>query len=84
MEGNIFNSGTKYLSGVCMYTIALQNTDVGMLQKSSNHLMISIFFQSGEWDAPPSLTTRYAIVYDNSRPPPPPPNPGSWIRHCYM
>ena len=32
----------------CIYNIAVQNTDFGVLQKSSKHFLISIFFPPGE------------------------------------
>ena len=37
----------------CIYNIALQNTDFGVLQKSSKHFLISIFFPPGERGTPP-------------------------------
>ena len=38
---------------VHVYNIAVQNTDFGVLQKSSKHFLISIFFPPGERGTPP-------------------------------
>ena len=46
-----------------IYNIALQNTDFGVLHKSSKHFIISIFFPPVEGDTPPCLTSaRYFVL----------------------
>ena len=40
----------KCVLSIFIYNIALQNTDFGVLQKSSKHFLISIFFQMGRGD----------------------------------
>ena len=42
----------KCVLSIFIYNIALQNTDFGVLQKSSKHFLISIFFQMGRGDIP--------------------------------
>ena len=42
----------KFVLSIFIYNIALQNTDFGVLQKSSKHFLISIFFPLGEGDTP--------------------------------
>ena len=42
----------KCVLSIFIYNIALQNTDLGVLQKSSKHFLISIFFPLGEGDTP--------------------------------
>ena len=42
----------KCVLSIFIYNIALQNTDFGVLQKSSKHFLISIFFQMGRGDTP--------------------------------
>ena len=37
----------------CQYNIAIQNTDLGVLQKSSKHFLIYIFFQPLSFRTPP-------------------------------
>ena len=79
---------------MCFVNIYIQNIltkyDFGVLQKSSKHFLISIFFHMGrEGHPPPWPTPRsplrasnkgFALVYDNSRPP----STKSWIRHWYV
>ena len=70
-----------------IYNIALQNTDFGVLQKSSKHFLISIFFPPGEGGhphIPVPPTHRSALVPRRRDLPlfmtihaPLPPNPGS-------
>ena len=73
-----------FCQSILIYNIALHNTDLGVLQKSSQRSLIYIFFPSGEGaPPPPSLshplaTSCFALVYYNSRPPPPPPSTKSW------
>ena len=57
---------TKYLKCVLpifiIHNIALQNTDYGVLHKSSKHFMISIFFPPVEGDTPSlSHPARYFV-----------------------
>ena len=54
------------LATIFIYNIAIQNTDIGVLQKSSKHFLISIF-----WPTPrsPLRASNNTLVYDNSRPP---------------
>ena len=52
----------KCVLSIFIYNIALHNTDFGVLQKSSKHFLISIFFPFGEGDTsslshPPLLGT---------------------------
>ena len=42
----------KFVLSIFIYNIALQNTDFGVLQKSSKNFLISIFFPLGEGDTP--------------------------------
>ena len=42
----------KFVLPIFIQYIALQNTDFGVLQKSSKHFLISIFFPLGEGDTP--------------------------------
>ena len=48
----------KCVLSIFIYNIALQNTDFGVLQKSSKHFLISIFFPLGKkMSHPPLLGT---------------------------
>ena len=52
---------------IFIYNIALQNTDFGVLQKSSKHFLISIFFPLGEGD-PPLCTSgleQRVLIFDD-------------------
>ena len=44
---------------IFIYNIALQNTDLGVLQKSSKHFLISIFFPPGEGEGRVPHLARY-------------------------
>ena len=56
---------------IFIYNIALQNTDFGVLQKSSKRFLISIFFTSGQ-GTPPSLSqARIQGAGKGALPPPP-------------
>ena len=46
------NVVTKCVLSIFIYNIALQNTDFGVLQKSSKHFLIFIFFPPGEGGNP--------------------------------
>ena len=56
---------------IFIYNIALQNTDFGVLQKSSKRFLISIFFTSGQ-GTPPPCPRRGSR--GRARVPPPPPH----------
>ena len=76
---------------IFIYNIALQNTDFGVLQKSSRHFLIYIFFQMGRGgdtplpDPPPTRhfvpRTRALPLFMTIRAPP---STKSWIRHWLM
>ena len=55
------------------YNIALQNTDFGVLQKSSKRFLISIFFTSGQGGHPPPCPRRGSRGGGGKGAPPPPP-----------
>ena len=59
----------KCVLSIFIYKIALQNTDFGVLQKSSKHFLISIFFTIFIPDAPP---------------PPPLKNEGLFLQSCSL
>ena len=42
----------KCVLSIFIYNIAIQNTDFSVLQKSSKHFLISIFFHKGRGDTP--------------------------------
>ena len=46
---------------IFIYNITLQNTDFGVLQKSSKHVLISIFFPPGEGHTP-SLSHTHSLL----------------------
>ena len=48
----------KCVLSIFIYNIALQNADFGVLQKSSKHFLISIFFPPGERGTTPPCPTR--------------------------
>ena len=67
----------KCVLSIFIYTIALQNTDFGVLQKSSKHFLISIFFYLGRRDTPSLSHPRSALRashkgFAKNVPPPPP------------
>ena len=51
---------------IFIYNIALQNTDFGVLQKSSKHFLISIFFPPGERGTTPPCPTRSVLRASNN------------------
>ena len=51
----------KCVLSISIYNIALQNTDFGVLQKSSKHFLISIFFYLGRGDTPSLSHPRSAL-----------------------
>ena len=78
----------KYVLSISIYNIALQNTDFGVLQKSSKHFLISIFFQMGRGDTPLPDPPPARHFVPRTRASPlsmtihAPPSTKSWIRHC--
>ena len=66
----------KCVLSIFIYNIALQNTDFGVLQKSSKHFLISIFFYLGKGGhplpVPPPLGTSCLIQGFRKNVPPPP------------
>ena len=51
---------------IFIYNRALQNTDFGVLQKSSKHFLISIFLQPGERGTPRHCPTRSVLRASNN------------------
>ena len=49
-----------------IYNIALQNTDYGVLHKSSKHFIISIFFPPVEGDTPSLSHPRSVLRVSNN------------------
>ena len=78
----------KCVLSIFIYNIALQNTDFGVLQKSSKHFLISIFFQVGRGDTPLPDPPPARHFVPRTRASPlsmtihAPPSTKSWIRHC--
>ena len=78
----------KCVLSIFIYNIALQNTDFGVLQKSSKHFLISIFFQMGRGDTPLPHPPPARHFLPRTRASPlsmtihAPPSTKSWIRHC--
>ena len=49
----------KWVLLIFIYNIALQNTDLGVLQKSSKHFLIYVFFQPLSFRTPPPPSKKY-------------------------
>ena len=78
----------KCVLSIFIYNIAIQNTDFSVLQKSSKHFLISIFFHKGRGDTPlpdppPARhfvpRTRASPLFGTIHAPP---STKSCIRHC--
>ena len=74
----------EFCQSIFIYNIALQNTDFGVLQKSSKRFLISMFFPSGEGGTPAlSYPLATSCLEQGLRPcllqfTPPPPSTKSW------
>ena len=56
----------KCVLSIFIYNIALQNTDFGVLQKSSKHFLISIFFPPGQGGHPLPVPPRSLLRVSNN------------------
>ena len=71
MRTYFFTILQKYILSIIIYNITLQNTDFGVLQKSSKHFLISIFFQMGRGVSPTPPhppPTRHFVASSDRRP----------------